>query len=225
MATASGRLSVALAAFAAAVLASSSAAFAETKPGRAVIRGTGSEITIVYETPRSATEVRASIVEDPLAQALRRKTDGEDDAAIIAFLRMHQASLPEVIDSEIVRDFRREGAGPSVISVLLSFAAVDIGETAEGGPVRELPPPQAADTGAYPDLAGMGYPFYADGGFYGGGYGGDFGRFGRHFGKHGFRGRDGFSFRKPFFPKPHVSSGRSQRTRSALPAPRPRGFR
>ena len=224
MATTSGRLSVA---FAAAVLASSSTTFAETRPGRAVIRGTGSDITIVYETPKSTpTEVRAAVVEDPVTQALQLKTSGGDDATIVAFLRLHQASLPEVIDSDVVRDFERAGAGPSVISALLSYSAVDIGETAEDGPVQQLPPPQVAYTGAYPDLVGSGYPFYGDysGGYFGGGGYGGFDKGRGHFGNHRPRGRGGFSFRQPF-PQPHGSRMGSPRTRSGLPASRPHGFR
>jgi hypothetical protein len=229
MASASGRDSVALAAFALAALAMSSVGLADTSrpTGRAVIRGTGSDITIVYESAKSAaTEVRASLAEDPVAEALRLKSGGQDDAAIIAFLRLHEASLPDVIDSEVVRDFRKVGAGPSVISVLLSFAAVDIGETAEGAPVQELPPPQAAYAGAYPDLVGMGYPFYG-GGYDGGGYfaGGDLGfgkrhHFGPSFGKHGFRGRNGGHFGRPSFPRPHSSKG-GRATRAGRPASHP----
>jgi hypothetical protein len=234
MVTASGRRSAVLATAALASWFAGSVALADTPTphGRAVIRGTGSDVTIVYETSKAAaTEVRASLAEDPVAEALRLKTGGEDDAGIIAFLRMNQASLPEVIDSDIVKDFRRAGAGEDVISVLASFTAVDIGETAEGGPIQQLP----ANTdvpypGAYPDLVGMGYPFF---GGYGGGYfvGGDFGRFGkghfgRHSGKHGFRRHSGSrSFGKPFSPKRHPSRVHSPTMRGGRPAPRPRGSR
>jgi hypothetical protein len=224
MVTTSGLRSASLTA---AALVSCSVALADTaaSTGRAVIRGSGSEVTIVYETRKApSTEVRASLAEDPVAEALRRKTGGENDAAIIAFLRIHQASLPEVIDSEIVKEFRRAGAGEDVVSVLLSFSAVDIGETAEDGRGQSLAAaPQEAYAGAYPDLAGMGYPFY---GSYGGGYfaGGDFG-FGGKFGKHGFRGRDGFRFGKPSFPKHHGSSGRPHGTRAGRPASRPHRVR
>jgi hypothetical protein len=226
MATFSGRVSVALAAL---TLAGSSLALADTPSGRAVIRGTGSEVRIVYESRKAApTEVRASLAEDPLAEALRRKSAGENDASIIAFLRMNQAHLPEVIDSEIVQDFRRAGAGEDVVSILSSFSAVDIGETAEGWPVQELPPPQGAYQGAYPDLVGMGYPFYGGGYFAGGDFGFGGGHFGPKLGMHGPRGRRkaglGFHPRKPSFLNRHASSSRPQRTRAALPAPRPRGF-
>ena len=202
------RFPVALAAAALGSFPAASTVFADTPGGRAVIRGTGSNISIVYEAPKPpAMEVRASLAEDPVDEALRRKSAGEDDAAIIAFLRLHQASLPEVIDSEVLREFRKAGAGPSVISVLNSFAAVDIGETAEGSPAQELPPPQAAYTGAYPDLVGMGYPFYGGGYFGGGSYIGDFGkhrgggkRFGRHGSRHGFDSGKRFSPPRGHFP-------------------------
>jgi hypothetical protein len=206
------------AAIAAAVVASCWPAFADTPRGRAVIRGSASDVTIVYETPKTrATEVQASLAEDPLSAALRRKAAGEDDAAIIAFLRMHQASLPEVVDSDIVRDFRRAGAGEDVIAVLASFTAVDIGETAEDGPGQSFAAaPQEAYAGAYPDLVGMGYPFY-------GGYGGYVA--GGNFGKHGFRGRDGFRFGKQSFPNRHFSKGRPPGMRAARPASRPHRVR
>ena len=233
MASSFGRFS---GAFTALALAATSVALAD-KPtpnpnpaGRAVIRGSGSDITIVYETPKAAaTEVQATLAEDPVAQALRLKTAGEDDASIVAFLRLHQASIPEVIDSDVVREFRKAGAGPSVIAVLNSFAAVDIGETAEGAPARELPPPQVAYMGAYPDLVGMGYPFYGSG-FYGGGYfaGGDFGYGKRHFsgkfGKHGFRGGNGGHLGRPNFPRPH-SSRSGPAMRAGRPASRPHAGR
>ena len=200
MATASGRRTVRLTALAAAALAWISFARADSQPApRAVIRGTGSDVTIVYESAKAApTAVRASIAEDPVTLALQRKSAGEDDAAIVAFLRMHHASIPDVIDSDVLRDLRIAGAGEDVISLLLKYTAVDIGETAEGGPVQELRPPQVAYAGAYPDLVGMGYPFY--GGFYGDGFsgGGFLGR--KHFGRHGTHGRGSFRAGRHSFP-------------------------
>jgi hypothetical protein len=214
MAIASGRRTVMPAALAFAAVVSISFARADSQPQpRAVIRGTGSDIRIVYETPRPpATEVRASLSEDPVAEALRRKAGGENDGAIIAFLRMHQASFPEVIDSDVVREFRIAGAGEDVIAVLLTYTAVDIGETAGGAPVQSLPEPQSAYAGAYPDLVGMGYPFYG-GGYFGGGFfdGGHGGR--KHVGKKHFdgraHGRPSFRFDRPSFPKRNVSRTRS----------------
>jgi hypothetical protein len=203
----SGRRTAALAAIA---LASVSFARADSQPRpRAVIRGTGSDVTIVYETPKAAaTEVRASIAEDPVSEALRLKSGGENDAAIIAFLRMRQASFPEVIDSDVLREFRIAGAGEDVISLLLKYTAVDIGETAEDAPVQELPPPLLASGGAYPDLVGMGYPFYG-GGVFGGGFLFDGGRHGkRHFGRHGMHGRGSSGVGRPSFPKRNGSPAR-----------------
>jgi hypothetical protein len=201
---------------AAALLASVTVLRGDTAPkSRAVIRGTGSDVTIVYETPRTrATEVQATVAEDPIAQALRRKAAGEDDAAIVAFLRLHQASFPEVIDSDVIQEFRLAGAGQDVISVLLQYTAVDIGPTSEDAEVQPMPAAQTAYAGAWPDLAGMGYPFYGDygygGGYFGGGYGG-----GRHFGKPDFGRHDGpgrpvFHSGRPAHPqRPPVAPSRS----------------
>ncbi len=221
MVIASGRHTAALAAAVLVTLSSPSARADTQSSSRAVIRGTGSDVTIVYEVPKAVTtEVRATLTEDPLTAALQRKRSGDDDASIITFLRLHQADLPNVIDADVVRDFRRAGAGQPLIAVLSTFAAVDIGETAEGGPVQQLP----ANTdvpypGAYPDLVGMGYPFF---GSYGGGYfsGGDFApRFGRH-GK-----RSGFHFGKPSFPKGHSPKGRPFPTHGGRGASRPHRVR
>ena len=214
MVIASGRRTVMPAALAFAALASVSLAGADSQPRpRAVIRGTGSDVTIVYETPKTApTEVRATIAEDPVTEALRLKAAGENDAAIMALLRMHQATLPEVIDSDVVREFRIAGAGEDVISLLLKYTAVDIGETAEGAPVPYLPEPQVPYAGAYPDLVGMGYPFYGGGGYFGGGYfdGGHFGK--RNFGRHGMHGRPIFRAGRPSFPKANFPRGGGRHT-------------
>jgi hypothetical protein len=201
----------------AAVIASALLALAtvlrgDTPPkSRAVIRGSGSDVTIVYETPRTrAAEVRATVAEDPVAEALRRKTQGEDDAAIVAFLRLHQASFPEVIDSDVIQEFRLAGAGQDVVSVLLQYTAVDIGPTSEDAEVQPMPATQTAYAGGYPDLAGMGYPFYGDYGFGGGGYfgGGHFGRKG--FGRHDGHGRPAFHPGRPGFPqRPPAAAPRS----------------
>jgi|RhiMetdeSRZDD1v2_1073273.scaffolds.fasta_scaffold71762_5 hypothetical protein len=172
---------------------------------RAVIRGTGKDVTIVYRTsPKAPSVAEPSTASDPLAEALRLKTGGDDDAAVIAFLYQNQAALPDVVDADVVRDFRRAGAGESVISALALLSAVDIGETGEGGPVQGPQSSPEPPTGAYPDLVGMGYPFY---GGYGGGYGGGGGYFGGGhirggFGKHVFHHRPLFHFGNSFFPKP-----------------------
>jgi len=170
---------------------------------RAVIRGTGKDVTIVYRVPRTASpDVKASPAPDPLTEALHRKASGDDDGAVVAFLLRNQAGLPDVIDADVVRDFRRAGAGEPVIAALSTFAAIDIGETGEGAPVQAPQP-------SYPDLVGMGYPYLSSyGGYFSGG-------FGRHFGRHGLPRRSAFfhlHFGQPFFPKgrplpAHVSRG------------------
>ena len=179
---------------------------------RAVIRGTGKDVTIVYRSsPRPASQVRPSVAPDPVAEALALKKSGDGDAAVIAFLQQNEANLPDVIDADVVRDLRRAGAGESVISALVMLSAVDIGETGEGSPVQA---PQAAAEppyGAYPDLVGMGYPFYGSygGGYFGGGYfrGGRDGGFGKHVSHH----RPLFRFGNSFFPKPRPHTAQAPR--------------
>jgi hypothetical protein len=161
------------------------AARGETAPtARAVIRGTGNDVTIVYRAPRTVEIPVAPAEADPLAEALRRKEAGADDIAVIRFLRGFQNDAPDVIDGDLVRQFRRAGAGEPLVSFLSSYAAVDIGETGEGGVVAT---PSYAPSGGFGDpyenLVGMGYPFYGAG--YGGYAGGWFGNgFGRHPGHH-----------------------------------------
>src|SRR5262245_24349185 len=177
---------------------------------RAVIRGTGKDVTIVYRSStKPSPQVRPSVEPDPLSEAIRLKKTGEDDAAIIAFLQQNEADLPDVIDAEDVRELRRAGAGERVISALATLSAVDIGETGEGSPVRVLPPAAEPPSGAYPDLVDMGYPFY---GSFGGGYfGGGGGRFHGGFGKHVSPHRPLFKFGKSFFPKPRPHMGQPPR--------------
>src|SRR5262245_30432933 len=176
---------------------------------RAVIRGTGKDVTIVYRSsPRPQKQVSPSVAPDPMAEAIRLKRSGDDDAAIIAFLQQNEADLPDVIDADDVRELRRAGAGEHVISALATLSAVDVGETGEGSPVQVLPPPAEPTSGAYPDLVDMGYPFY---GSFGGGYfGGGGGRFHGGFGKH----RPFFKFGKSFFPKPRPHMGQPPRRAS-----------
>jgi hypothetical protein len=205
--------------FIAAALACAAAAKAESDGrARAVIQGTGKDVSIVYRTPlRARPAAEASAAADPLAEALRLKKGGADDASVIDYLRQNEAALPDVVDSGTIRQLKRAGAGDPVIATLSTLAAVDIGPTsddAEAPPTRTF---DASDAGAYPDPAGMGYPFY--GGFYGGGgYGGGFsgrGRFGNHVAHHGSRGfpnHDGFGFR---FHQPAFGSGRSMPSRGA----------
>ena len=105
-------------------------------PGRTrvTIRGTGSDVVI----ERSAASVTkrvpqtAAFPAGPLGEAIRLKSQGAGDAAVIAYLRAHEAELPPVIDSEDVKQLRKAGAGRSVVAYLATVAAVDIGETGEG---------------------------------------------------------------------------------------------
>jgi hypothetical protein len=208
------------AAVVAVAFASSVAALADTPDTntRAVIRGTGKDVTIVYRSsPRPPSQVSPSVASDPLAEALRLKKSGDDDAAIIAFLQQNEADLPDVIDADVVRDLRRAGAGEPVISALAMLSAVDIGETGEGSPVQAPQQPSEAPYGAYPDLVGMGYPFY---GSYGGGYGsGDFrgGHFRGGLGKHVFHHRPVFQFGRSPFPKPRPHPAQTSRRASMMP--------
>jgi len=194
---------------------------------RAVIRGTGKDVSIVYRTPLQARPpAEASSTADPLAEALRLKKLGADDASVIDYLRQNEAALPDVVDSGTIRQLRRAGAGNSVIATLSTLAAVDVGETSDDA---EAPPMQTFDAssgaGSYPDLAGMGYPFYGDGFYGGGGYGGGFsgrGRFGNHVAHHGsraFPNHDGFRFHQPFFRSHQPTLGSSR----SMPAHGPRG--
>lgn len=186
---------------------------------RAVIRGTGKDVTIVYRSsPRPPSQARPSVAPDPLAEALRLKKSGDDDAAIIAFLQQNEADLPDVIDAEVVRDLRRAGAGEPVISALAMLSAVDIGETGEGSPAQAPQQAPEAPYGAYPDLVGMGYPFY---GSYGGAYfgGGNFGggHFRGGFGKHVSHHRPQFQFGRSPFPKPRPHPAQSSHRASMMP--------
>ena len=181
---------------------------------RAVIRGSGKDVSIVYRAPLSAAPSAASSHKaDPIAEALRRKKNGAGDAALIDYLRQNQADLPDVVDASSIRQLRRAGAGDSVFDTLATLAAVDIGPTSDdAGPSAQSGMESAADGGAYPDLAGMGYPFYGGGAYGGGFYGGR--RFGprvMHHGSHGFPRHDGFHLKTPFFgmKRPFVGNART----------------
>ncbi|HEX4439390.1 MAG TPA: hypothetical protein VH854_04915 [Thermoanaerobaculia bacterium] len=201
----------------AAALASAAAALgAETAPdgrARAVIRGSGKDVSIVYRAPLNpAPSAATSRAADPIAEALRRKKSGADDASVVDYLRQSQAELPDVVDAGAIRQLRRAGAGDSVVAALATLAAVDIGPTSDdAGPPAPSEGESAAYAGAYPDLAGMGYPFYG-GGVYGGGFFGGrrFGPRVMHHGSHAFPGHDGFHLKAPFFgmKRPFVGNAR-----------------
>ncbi|HEY7113771.1 MAG TPA: hypothetical protein VIA45_12640 [Thermoanaerobaculia bacterium] len=162
--------SAVLAAVGAAAMSSARADSAPTT--RPVIRGTGSDIQVVYEAPLPPPRLGLAVRADPVAEALRRKAAGASDASVVDFLRQHQSELPAAIDSNVVREFRRAGAGDSVAEFLSAHVALDVGVTAESAPRGAAAAARdAAFSGdPYADLAGSGYPFY--GGGYGYGYGG-----------------------------------------------------
>jgi hypothetical protein len=204
-------------------LSSASSAHADAEPGaRAVIRGTGKDVQIVYRAPRAAPAARAV---DPVADALRQKRDGATDQTVLAYLDRQRDAMPDVVGADLLRRFRQAGAGDDVIAFISASAAVDIGATAEdAAAVMAMPGSEgAAYGGAYPDLVSSGYPFYGGGyGGYGGGYGswgnrgmrrGSFKGGHGHDGFHNGFGRNGFflGFGNGFGPRPHPHP---------LPAPR-----
>ncbi|HTY43356.1 MAG TPA: hypothetical protein VMH79_15910 [Thermoanaerobaculia bacterium] len=173
---------------------------------RAVIRGSGNDVTIVYQAPvrpKALPAPGAAAADDAVARALRMKTAGASDQTVIAFLRRNQADVPDVVDADVIKDFRKAGASDAVVALVSRYAAIDIGETGEGGAAAAFPypEPQAAYPGAFPDLANLGYPFYGSGGYgYGaaGWWGGPGGRF-----PHGMpRKAVFFRFGQPGFAKP-----------------------
>ncbi|HKD16358.1 MAG TPA: hypothetical protein VKG23_00725 [Thermoanaerobaculia bacterium] len=179
---------------------------------RPVIRGSGSNVTIEYQSklqPKLSWSAPAPAVapaetpaaEGPLDEAVRMKSAGASDQDVIAFLRKNQADMPDVVDADTIRDLRKAGAGDAVVALVSKFSAIDIGPTGEGSAV---PPqafePQEADTSAFPDLANLGYPFYGGGGF---GSGSGFWWGHRHFGPKFFPRKNvffHFHVNKPFFP-------------------------
>jgi len=195
----------------------SSARADSVQPTRAVIRGTGSDVQVVYEAPPTPPRPGRAAAFDPVAEALRRKTSGADDASVVGFLRQHQAELPPAIDSSVVREFRRAGAGDSVVGFLSAHVALDIGVTAESAPRGAAPAlgesPSPGD--AYADLAGSGYPFY--GGGYGYGYGGS--GYAPRVGRGGFAGpRFGSPGHGPILPSHAFEFFRQQPRARPLPS-------
>ncbi len=119
------------------------------------------------------------------------KSRGASDESVISHLLLHRADIPPVVGADVLWQLRKAGAGQPVIAFLSTLAAVDIGETGEGGEVVAAPmtgigPGYAADMG----WAAAGYPtggYYGTGGYFGaGGLFGSGARFGRggHFGLH-----------------------------------------
>jgi hypothetical protein len=170
---------------------------AETEPqAQAVIRGTGTNVTIAYRhsvTARVESPV-ASSGESPLTEAARMKSAGASDDSVVAYLRLKQADLPAVVSIETVDQLRKAGAGRPVIALLSSLTAIEIGETGEGGEAVAAYQPIP---GAQIDAAGYGSgDYYGSGGY--AGWGGSWG--GRLVGRGHFpsRGHGFFPGVKPF---------------------------
>jgi hypothetical protein len=147
----------------------------------ATIRGTGTDVSIVYRGAASKTapsragrvkaapprDARATDANAVVAEAERLAAKGAGDDAIITYLRAHQTGLPTIVEADAARGLRKAGAGPSVITELSRLTAVDVGMTApDAAPVAAAyaGPPPPDDAGYFPGANG-GYPYY-------GGYGG-----------------------------------------------------
>jgi hypothetical protein len=176
---------------------------------RVTIRGTGGNLTIertAAPLPGRAAD-RFSGAGSAIREAVRLKTEGLDDEALLSYLRERRADLPRVVDAGDVRRLRAAGAGESVMGYLSSVAALEIGETGEGrSPAPGIEPYPGPDLeGAY----GMAYGYPLGGGYPIGGYAAFRARgFGVH-GFHGFPrpkrfpfhpGRPGFPMRFPRHP-------------------------
>jgi hypothetical protein len=133
------------------------------------IRGTGSDVRI----ERGAKPVTrgfgpAGTPSGPIAEAIRLKSGGADDTAVVAYLRAHAGDLPRIVDAESARRLRRAGAGTTVFGYLATAAAIDIGATGEGASAEtastsaaEAPQPGEPSYGFGDPSAG--YPFYGGG--------------------------------------------------------------
>jgi len=147
------------------VLASSSVAWGDAPPARTrvTIRGSGSNVTI-EETKapvRRPVFERKAVSHDALDEAIQLKAEGVSDGMLVAYLRAHEAELPPVIEAAAMTRLRKAGAGKSVAAYLVTVAAVDIGETGEGGGPAvssSYAPETESGTPAYD--ASSGYPFY-----------------------------------------------------------------
>lgn len=167
--------SVSLALLALGLVSSTRADTGTQAPSHATIRGTGSDIQIVFrgDAPsRARLAPRAPASGSLLADAARLKSGGASDETVIAFLRLHQTELPPVTEVDAVRQLRKAGAGAPVISYLSRLTALDIGETGEGAEPAAATP-YAMEPGGYEMANGAGYPLI------GVGYGGPFAGGGR----------------------------------------------
>lgn len=142
---------------------------------RATIRGTGSDVTIVYRGKAKpqvgpgpnakSSRVEAAPRADVLTEAARLAAGGADEGSLISYLRTHQADLPVIVSADAMRRLKKAGAGPAVASELTRLSAVDIGDTAQGNPpvdrVFGAPPEMGEES---PSFYSNGYPVYASGG-------------------------------------------------------------
>ena len=126
---------------------------------RVTIRGRGTSVVIEGDRTRFLSHLTGG--RRVLAEAVRLKRNGEDDAAVAAYLRGHQADLPSVIDAADVARLRGAGAGKTVMGYLVSVAAVDIGLTGEGSAVAANAPIEPAELEAPPYAMPYGYPVYS----------------------------------------------------------------
>jgi hypothetical protein len=128
------------------------------------IRGSGTNVTIeeTLAPVRKPIFERKAVPVSALGEAIRLKTEGADDGAVVAYLRAREAELPPVIDAGAMARLRRAGAGKSVTAYLATVAAVDIGKTGEGGRggVSYVSAPEA-EAGMPVYDASSGYPFYS----------------------------------------------------------------
>jgi hypothetical protein len=215
----------------AAVAAAVSSARADSEQAtRAVIRGTGNDVEVVYQAPVAPPRLGFVGVPaaDPVREALALQASGAGDSSVVALLQRRQADLPAVIDASVVREFRKAGAGDSVVGFLSAHMAVDIGRTAEAVPRASAPAgaEMVYPGGEYADAVGAGYPFYGAGGYGSYGYAGRGGRggfFNRPIGPPGHRGPMLPSHAFEFFrPSPPRAAHPMMPMRPSAPAPRPR---
>lgn len=126
---------------------------------RVTIRGSGSDVAI-ERAPALARRTGADSIIRPagvLGEALRMKTEGADDAAVLEYLRRNEVDLPPVLEAEDLKRLRRAGAGRDVLAYIAGRAAVDIGPTAQREETAAaMVPEPAIDSSADYDLS---YPY------------------------------------------------------------------
>jgi hypothetical protein len=135
---------------------------------RVTIRGSGSNVAIERTSAPAAGRAakRAPAVSPAIGEAVRLKSEGLDDEALVSYLRERRAELPPVVAVRDVERLRAAGAGESVMAFLAGAAALEVGETGEGGPAAgAAPSPAPGFEGgyeiAYGYPAGIAYPFGA----------------------------------------------------------------